>query len=59
MDTTSLITIASVSKDCLVINIYKLFYTLASKGEAEKQLGLVSRSLRRVKATKPKQMISL
>ena len=48
----------SVSEDCLVINIYKLFYTLASKGEAEKQLGSVSRSLRRVKTIKPKPMIS-
>ena len=48
----------SVSEDSLFINIYKLFYTLASKGEAEKQLGLMSRSLRRVKAIKPKLMMS-
>ena len=34
--------------DCLVTNIYKLLYTLGSKGEAEKQLSLVSRQLRRV-----------
>ena len=47
----------SVSEDCLFIKIYKLFYTLASKGEAEKQLGL-SRSVRRVKAIKPKLIMS-
>ena len=56
-------TCESVNENCVVINIYKLFYMLASKGEAEKQLGLVSGSLRRVKATvvkatKPNQMIS-
>ena len=30
-------------EDCIVKNIYKLFYTRAIKGEAEKQLRLVSR----------------
>ena len=30
------------SEDCPVMIIYKLFYTVCSKGRAEKQFGLVS-----------------
>ena len=32
----------STREDCPVMNICKLFYTVFSKGRAEKQLGLVS-----------------